>query len=570
MPAALVSIAHRAMAREVPDRYSSADALARELRAYIEGRVVKAHETGWLPELRSFVRRHAIASSLVSLALVAMLVAILALVDALDDARSANAERDVAQTKRFREFLGRAVDRGDWQTVLDATPPDDPLNSEAAMARCRAMMALGRFDEAVDLLESTQPPPRDRGLFLLLHAEIAASTFNADPVEVETYARKALEFGLEGAEQLYARALLAATSEEALDLLAEALALDPSSYSIRSNRCNLLLLFGHLDQAKVALGEFEAAYPDDVTIAPMKATLLVMRGQRPDEDALTRLDEPWPDIVSGLQALMESFSDIYQDARGKAESPGRASALKTSLASLLSGSAAGLPALKLLDPRLDELGRFPGLGWPVVRKHFDLLLEGLLAGLVISDIGPPCRAALEIHAGAEAHALLGLDLIRRNRKREAALHLADARTAPAILPFLRRIVLERLLAVVGSLGYGWNGEGPHPRTEFQLRETVHEFLAISNLTDDEHRMAFRAAMNNGDELLSRTAMEAWLQYHPNSLEAHHQSIQLENRFLHFYAMRERAREVASRWPDDAEAARLKKRTEEILAERAGN
>ena len=57
-PAELVSIAEKAMAHEPRGRYPSMHALAEDLRAYLEGRVVRAHETGSLAELRKWVARN--------------------------------------------------------------------------------------------------------------------------------------------------------------------------------------------------------------------------------------------------------------------------------------------------------------------------------------------------------------------------------------------------------------------------------------------------------------------------------------------------------------------------------
>ena len=64
-PAELVAICERAMARVTKDRYPDTAALADDLSAYIEGRVVSAHETGAWAEARKWVRRNkSLAASL--------------------------------------------------------------------------------------------------------------------------------------------------------------------------------------------------------------------------------------------------------------------------------------------------------------------------------------------------------------------------------------------------------------------------------------------------------------------------------------------------------------------------
>ncbi len=58
VPAELTAICERAMAREPAQRFPDMSALAEDLRAYLEGRVVHAYETGAWAEARKWVRRN--------------------------------------------------------------------------------------------------------------------------------------------------------------------------------------------------------------------------------------------------------------------------------------------------------------------------------------------------------------------------------------------------------------------------------------------------------------------------------------------------------------------------------
>ncbi|MEY2746826.1 MAG: hypothetical protein RL112_1868 [Planctomycetota bacterium] len=70
-PAALVAIAEKAMQRDPARRYASMAALADDLRAYLEGRVVAAHESGAWAEAKTWVRRNkALAGALCALLVV--------------------------------------------------------------------------------------------------------------------------------------------------------------------------------------------------------------------------------------------------------------------------------------------------------------------------------------------------------------------------------------------------------------------------------------------------------------------------------------------------------------------
>ncbi|MCA8963204.1 MAG: protein kinase, partial [Planctomycetes bacterium] len=72
-PAELVAICEKAMARRIADRYADMTALARDLRAFLEQRVVEAYETGAIAELRKWVQRNKALATTAAAALVAVL-----------------------------------------------------------------------------------------------------------------------------------------------------------------------------------------------------------------------------------------------------------------------------------------------------------------------------------------------------------------------------------------------------------------------------------------------------------------------------------------------------------------
>ena len=74
VPPELVAVCEKAMAREREDRYPSVEAFARDLRAYTEGRVVSAHRTGALVELRKWVGRNRAVAGVSAGLLVALVV----------------------------------------------------------------------------------------------------------------------------------------------------------------------------------------------------------------------------------------------------------------------------------------------------------------------------------------------------------------------------------------------------------------------------------------------------------------------------------------------------------------
>ncbi|MGH7163031.1 MAG: protein kinase domain-containing protein, partial [Planctomycetota bacterium] len=73
VPAELAAICEKAMAREPGERYPDMMRMAEDLRAYLEGRVVRAYETGAIAEFRKWVARNkGMAAALAGIALVVL------------------------------------------------------------------------------------------------------------------------------------------------------------------------------------------------------------------------------------------------------------------------------------------------------------------------------------------------------------------------------------------------------------------------------------------------------------------------------------------------------------------
>ncbi len=114
-PSELVAIQSKAMARDPADRYADVLALQEDLRAFLEGRVVGAFETGALAEARKWIRRNrGLAASLgaMVLALVAGLVTSLVLADRvrenalLAEDRRVEAEASASDARRQARIAG--------------------------------------------------------------------------------------------------------------------------------------------------------------------------------------------------------------------------------------------------------------------------------------------------------------------------------------------------------------------------------------------------------------------------------------------------------------------------------
>jgi serine/threonine protein kinase len=152
VPAELVAICEKAMARDPAQRYASMLDLAEDLRAYLEGRVVGAYETGALAEARKWVRRNrALAASLAAgvLALAAGLAASLVLKQRADESAGLAEDRrieaeDAAALAEERRLLADASTAEALRQARIADVVADFMNEEL-------LGAVSPFQRGIDL-----------------------------------------------------------------------------------------------------------------------------------------------------------------------------------------------------------------------------------------------------------------------------------------------------------------------------------------------------------------------------------------------------------------------------------
>lgn len=142
VPAELEAICKTAMARGLADRYSDMEALGYDLRAFLEGRVVHAYETGAWAETQKWVRRNKpLAGSLAAgiLALIAGLVASWVLKGRADELRTVAQ----ANAKRAEENAARA----------DENAATARANADEAERKTADVMRLSLSQDYDDLIE---------------------------------------------------------------------------------------------------------------------------------------------------------------------------------------------------------------------------------------------------------------------------------------------------------------------------------------------------------------------------------------------------------------------------------
>jgi serine/threonine protein kinase/formylglycine-generating enzyme required for sulfatase activity len=173
-PAELAAICERAMQREPAARYPDMAALADDLSAFLEGRVVEAFESGALAEARKWVRRNrAFAAALAATVLAVVAGAIAFAVKAGDATRAAllasqreveaGAQRDLARAETAKVLrLSDAQllrDLGDEAESLWPPHPERIPALEAWLVRARDLTArLPLHRETLEALRAATAP----------------------------------------------------------------------------------------------------------------------------------------------------------------------------------------------------------------------------------------------------------------------------------------------------------------------------------------------------------------------------------------------------------------------------
>jgi serine/threonine protein kinase/formylglycine-generating enzyme required for sulfatase activity len=146
-PQELVAICDRAMARDVPARYSDMSALAGDLSAYVEGRVVHAYETGAWAEARKWVRRNRpLAASL----LAAVVVLVVGLVSSLllKAKSDANAEESRLNARRADAKAQEAEANLELAQQNEVEAKAQRAQAESERSRAEEIARLARAETA--------------------------------------------------------------------------------------------------------------------------------------------------------------------------------------------------------------------------------------------------------------------------------------------------------------------------------------------------------------------------------------------------------------------------------------
>jgi tetratricopeptide (TPR) repeat protein len=276
-----------------------------------------------------------------------------------------NARLHAEETEGYVRKAASAARCGAWREALASY--DKALNAGyldlAGLRLCKARAYLALNDEdsrqrEMDALTSLPNLGGHEASVLLLRGEILLSRGD---VQAEQLIRQALEGKiLPPGEDAYARALLADATPKAVDLLREALAVDPYQLHARSSLELLLILLARFDEARAELKAHAVLFPEDRDGKTLQALLLAVEAKPAEaQKVLDGLRGKLPaNDLSALRDLTTFLAELRK--------PVHRSDPILGLPDLFRHWETVQPALRHLWPAL--AGFAPGSGYPLFSR----------------------------------------------------------------------------------------------------------------------------------------------------------------------------------------------------------
>lgn len=291
VPRDLAAICRKALARDPGRRYPRVAELARDVRAFLDTRVVQATDPGPWDRLRKWALRHSrhLAWGMFALTVMGGALGVAAFfgvkhrhaeqVVALRDAQL-NQEQQWAAL-RDAQLASR---QGDWRGALvhldRAERAGYPDTIELGLHRIAAWTAVseyGRIRTELDRLLALDDLGPHRGAVLLRLGEHQLFQEHRSAEGVASI-RAALAAGLDRADACIARGFLAPTTPEALAWLRQAIVFDPYSPMAHQHATGLESLLGSEEQLRPRIEWHRLLFPEDPTPLVLAAQRLALAG----------------------------------------------------------------------------------------------------------------------------------------------------------------------------------------------------------------------------------------------------------------------------------------------------
>ena len=277
----LAAICQKAMAHDRGARYSTMEELAEDLHAVLEIRPVKARGNGSLIKLQKWSQRNFSYVLLAGGALALLIVV-------LSSALGFKVQRDAARQSNLIRQAELAARGGHWREAIqswNAAEADGYADTiDLDLQKAEAWTILSEPDRSALLLKrlaARSDLGSQRGSVLLRLGE--HELFDGDQSAARAahgvhLVQQAMSAGLNQADRLFAKGLLADSTPEALELFHQVLQYAPYHHAAHQHSLSLEFLLGHHRELADHVAVFRILYPDDPTPVSVLATEAAMAG----------------------------------------------------------------------------------------------------------------------------------------------------------------------------------------------------------------------------------------------------------------------------------------------------
>ena len=538
IPRDLEAITAKAMSRDPADRYVSATALANDLQAFLENRVVQARRPGPVAKLQKWAVRQ--SRPLAVAALILVLV-----VTTLAVAWSYKVQNDAARQINHLRAAQLAARSGQWQQVLlflrEAEQAGYTNALDLSLQRIDAWTVLAEYPRVRIELDQLRRSPhlgRYRGVVLLRSAEHELFDRSTCQVGLE-HARQALEAGLDRADDAFARGLLAETTPQAWEHFHQALIFNPYHHGAHRHCLGLELLLGKTEQLDAHISTLKVLYPEDPSPVLAQACQMALKGELAAAEAVIapyagQLNpKAWGILVSSLRVfkLSASFCEM-------AAPPALDQAATGSLMEFMTNAFTAF-----VNPQPTEPGR-PGLEFrfaqlPCLKNSVESILQTYrsLPLAALGDLSPvveKTKAACQIHPEGLLPLSVAVQLDpwrpkdpqKRRRFLELQTELYQMATRlPSVLPHAPR--LARYRAAQGQFELGHRLASPDPRARVACLANLRWFATAPDIPGQVCQTCFEHAFSLGNYDLARQLLTRRELIGPDDRELKRNHIALE-------------------------------------------
>ncbi len=580
LPRDLETVCLKCLAKDLHKRYPTAEALADDLRQFREGRPVTARRPSAPERLAKLATRHkALVGSAAAVGL-ALAAAVAVMAVSLAEARAGRAEA-AAAGRELRRLLAESyaqqarqhLQRGEWVSALgrldEALAAGHPRPAALRLERVRVLDGLYRPREARAELEALLAEPdlgELAGPARLWQAELL---LGEDDERAVRLLRDALAGGtLVPADQSYARGLLAQDLPEAEAHFRAAVEAEPHHLPAQQQLVLVLVFQGRAEAARLALAAARALFPEDSSLLQADAVLATVLGE-PDRAAarLDRLERlAGPDLAGLVRALGEVLRELRQPALWDLDTARRTAARWRVLRCILTQgpvilaarARAGEARLRVPPFFRQAIAPLTGL-FPV--KPADLFRLG-------ERLDEACLAMATVHPDGAFQLIRGMDLFEREHWPEAVVALREAMTRPSLLP-VRRPALVALALAEWELAKAALDPPASPSAR-QAMDHLRQYAETGEVPAEAAQGLAGLAAQARDFDLARRLLDDWRRRAPNDPRPLVSRAVTEYRAGAYGPAIRLAKEVLGRWPENAAAADLLRKSQDALRKQAAD